>query len=238
MTVKKLVVSVATIGLTMCNSGGAVDPAPQPLVCNDSGDGSELHATATLSGTTLTIDIETPFDAQWKSTPSLSNVVGGNVKSIKSSGSMATIVMDVSGSIDGGVEAGAPDAGPSTGGSFTLKGEITDNRTTCSVSRTFTFTISLGSAQITRLEDSLPLRRHDPAGIEVMGRTEGAVELRATGARARDAVVWTATAGSLAHEDGTVRWTLPQEPGLYQIEVLVDRGGEGVALDTLVMEVV
>jgi hypothetical protein len=230
---KKLVVSIATVGLTMCNSGGAVDPAPQPLVCSNVGDGHTLSANASIAGKMMTITISTSFDGQWKAAPTLSNVVGASVTSIKASGSEATIVLDF------GSEAGAGDGGADGGtglmvGSFTLTGTLTDGSKDCPVTRTFHF----NGMQITQLEDSLPLRNHTPATIEVTGKTEREVRLRALGARLNDTVVWTATDGVLAQRDSEVLWTLPEEPGLYQVEVLVDRGGEGVALDTLVMEVV
>lgn len=234
---KKLIVSMATVGLTMCNSGGAVDPAPSPLVCRDGGN-DEFGANGTVSGSMLTLRVNA--QESWKGTPSLSNVVGATVVSIailpNSNVGQVTIILDVSGGDAG--DAG----GPSTSGSFTLKGEITDGNVTCAVSHDFKWSISNGNVQIAALDDPLPLRRRDPASIEMMGRVDlpsggGEVQLRATGAGPKDSVTWTATDGSLAQDEGTVRWTLPSEPGLYQIEVLVDRGSDGVALDTLVMEV-
>lgn len=34
-----------------------------------------------------------------------------------------------------------------------------------------------------------------------------------------------------------VRWTLPEEPGVYQAELLVDYGPDGLAVDTVMLEV-
>lgn len=220
---KKLVISVATVGLTMCNSGGAVDPAPQPLICSNVGDGGTLSASATANGSKITITINS-FNGQWKSTPSVSNVVGATVVSITSNFGEATIVLDTSS--DAGGDAGT------TSGSFTLKGNLTDNTNTCPVARTFSF----NGAQITQRED-MPPRDQTPATIEMMGRDEREVRLRTLGVKTDDTVVWTVTDGELRHEGGHVRWILPEEPGLYQVEVLVDRDRNGVALDTLVMEV-
>jgi len=34
-----------------------------------------------------------------------------------------------------------------------------------------------------------------------------------------------------------VQWTLPTRPGIYQAEVLLDYGADGIAFDTLMLEV-
>jgi hypothetical protein len=64
------------------------------------------------------------------------------------------------------------------------------------------------------------------------------VELRATGAAPSERVAWTPTAGAVElAADGRARWRLPSEPGVYQVEMLIDRGDDGFSLDTLALEV-
>jgi hypothetical protein len=244
MSIKSLMkvggVTMATVGLTMCNMGG-VDPAPGPLQCSSLGDGMTLQATATLSGSKLKVEVsDGSFLATWKGTPSLSKVTGATVDNISVNGTTVTIILDVGRASDaGGADSGdaMADAGLSPSGSFTFTGQLTDGTVSCGVTRTFHFEIIGNSASVALLDEELPLRLRDPASIEVIDRRDREVELRAIGAREGDAVVWTATAGNVHHGEDSVRWQLPSEPGLYQIEVLVDRGKDGVSLDTLTLEV-
>ena len=72
MTISKTLrvggVAMATLGLSTCSDGGAVDPAPPPLDCTTVGKGESLFATGTVSGQTLTIDITNSSDGS--ATPS------------------------------------------------------------------------------------------------------------------------------------------------------------------------
>ena len=49
---------------------------------------------------------------------------------------------------------------------------------------------------------------------------------------------WTVTDGSLERdEDDRVRWTVPDAAGLYQVEVVMDYGPDGLGFDALAVEV-
>ena len=67
---------------------------------------SEVDIDATCRVARVWIKVNSPFDAEWKGTPSISNVMGATVQSIQSSFSTATIVLDPSGTKDGGADAG------------------------------------------------------------------------------------------------------------------------------------
>jgi hypothetical protein len=52
-------------------------------------------------------------------------------------------------------------------------------------------------------------------------------------------VAWAPTVGAVKVSDaGHARRRLPPEPGVDQVEMLIDRGGEGSSLDTLAIEVI
>jgi len=111
----------------------------------------------------------------------------------------------------------------------------------CTVLRTFVITISATGVQVTLAEsDRLPLAARQRAEIR-LGRQDGrAVELHAATPFLGERVVsWAVTAGVLDGRSGpTVRWTLPAEPGIYQAELVIDFGDEGLAIDTLMLEVI
>jgi hypothetical protein len=51
-------------------------------------------------------------------------------------------------------------------------------------------------------------------------------------------VSWEVTGGELDASTGAqVQWTLPTVPGIYQAEVLLDYGADGIAFDALMLEV-
>jgi hypothetical protein len=51
-------------------------------------------------------------------------------------------------------------------------------------------------------------------------------------------VEWSVSGSERIEESGErLRWRLPAEPGLYQVEVAVDYGDEGIALDAMTFEV-
>jgi hypothetical protein len=221
-------ITIATAGLTTCNNtGGAVDPAVQPVPCPDAS--MPLEATGNVSGSTLTVEVVYVADRrlEWAGTPTVSNVTGGTLVSVSiapSSPHTVNVTIQL--------------AGTPANGSFTLTGSV-GSSFQCAVSQTLTFSVGdAGGVVVSSLEDTLPLRSREPATIVVVNRNVGAVELRPTGAEVGARVTWTATAGNVAVKaDGGATWELPREPGLYQIELLVERGDDGLALDTLTLEV-
>lgn len=221
-------VAVATLGLSTCIDGGAVDPAPGPLDCNAVGKGQRFNATGTLVDTELKIDIITG-DGRWKEAPQVSNVTGATLTNItfdSADSGLVTVVLGV-------------DPTTATSGSFTISGTLTGYEgETCPATRTFNFTLGDGGVTVASRDHALPLGTRDRAAIVVTRREGREVVLHAKGAPANAAIGWTATAGAIdAHGKDGATWRLPEEPGLYQIELLVDRGKEGLSIDTLTLEV-
>jgi hypothetical protein len=228
MDLKVLVgtITIATTGLTTCNNtGGSVDPPPSPLVCNDAGGGT-VSATASLSGSTLTVTVTFLGNGSWIGKPTVTDVAGAKLVSVTAEpqSNQLPVELDVT-------------SMPATG-SFTLHGQVSDGTTTCALERTFTFSTSDGGGiEVSELDRTLPLRVGVPAAIVLTSREGRAVRLAPRGAGAGSRVTWTATAGHVAvHGDGGATWTLPAEPGLYQVELLVERD-DVLALDTLALEV-
>jgi hypothetical protein len=220
-------VAVATLGLSTCKDGGAVDPAPPPLDCTVVGKGDTLSASGALIGQNLRVTITNQSDGSWQAIPTVSNVVGGTlVDVINDPANTGAIIVEIT-----------LDSDTTVTGAFTLNGTLTGfEGETCAVTRTFTFSIGDGGVTVA-LDDRLPLGSKERASIVVMRREGREVELHAAGAKT-GAVGWTATGGAVdARAHDKVTWRLPEEPGLYQIELLVDRGREGLSVDTLTLEV-
>jgi hypothetical protein len=229
-------VALATLGLSTCNNNGAVDPAPPPLVCPEVAKGEPLSASATLSGTELKVQIDI-FDllsGAWVDRPSVTDLMGATLKDVALDAGKGRALVTLT-----------LDAPNQKRGAFTVKGEVTDySGKRCPVERRFTFTIEQSGVIVAQAGRALPLSAREPVTIALAGRQGGVVELRAEGAGPGARLSWTATAGQLDASGsdpgpgpGIVRWTLPDEPGLYQVEVLADRGDAGVTLDVLTLEV-
>lgn len=222
---KKLLLAVATAGLTTCDGIGAVDPAPEPLVCDDVSKGQALSATGTYDGTTLSITLNYSDFYGWDAAPTVAALSGMTIDSVDSTELYA---IQITATFDAGA----------TTGQFEVSGKTSDGETTCDVVRVFTVTVDGTAVEITRRED-LPLAPRRHASIEMLRRDGLEVDLRASGAAAGERVAWTPTAGAVeVSETGHARWRLPPEPGVYQVEMLIDRGDEGFSLDTLAIEVI
>lgn len=213
--------AVAMLGFSAC------DPAPPPLDCTTVDKGQTLKAEASLSGQTLTVTIHDDADATWTGTPAIVGPITGATP--------VSVTFDASGdlSVVLTIDAGA------TSGTFTLSALVQGFAgPACQVERTFQFTISSGGDVTVATADTLPLGAAERATIVVMRREGRDVELHASGATRGATVGWTATGGAVdTHAAERVTWRLPEEPGLYQMELLVDRGREGLSVDTLVIEV-
>jgi hypothetical protein len=174
------------------------------------------------------VTISDSAEASWAGTPTVSNFNG------VTSGMAALESPNV-----GPVIVTLTLASGATSGSFQLSGTLQGfgSSPACGVTRVFHFDIS-GGAVTVAVQDALPLGARDRAAILVMRREGREVVLHASGAPAGAAVGWTATGGALEkHAADRVTWRLPEEPGLYQMELLVDRGREGFSVDTLTLEV-
>jgi hypothetical protein len=151
---------------------------------------------------------------------------------------------------DGGIsDGGAPpdmsqigsDAGitpPVQNISFTLNGTISNTMPSpCNFSRAFQIAIYRdGAVQVT---EALPLRARQPARIAIVRRDDDELHLEArTRYRGQRTVEWRVSDGEMVRTEGDrLVWRAPREPGLYQVELLVDYGDDGFALDTMTFEV-
>ena len=227
-------VAVATTGLSNCDNGGAVDPLPPALQCSAVDDGQTLAPTATLSGDTVTVEIRNQAisSSEWNGV-AITDVTGATVVGIEVPGgeSFSPIVFELKLA-----------TAMTTTGSFKLTATLLDriNGVSCPVERTFTFDIVTGVVQITmRLGDSLPLAARHAAHIVLLGRGDGVVDLEAgTPYDGRRIAAWTVSHGTIdITEADRARWRLPEEPGIYQVQLVVDYGDDGLGFDAMTVEV-
>ncbi|WP_438009249.1 hypothetical protein WME89_11555 [Sorangium sp. So ce321] len=222
----KLLLVVATAGLTACEDDSHTNPPSPPLVCDDIAGGEELWATPEIPQEPPEgLDIELHTRNSWSGKPAVTAISGITIITVHDPAYFSGVVVNA-----------ALDVGATTA-QFEVRGKVTDGATTCDVRRTFTVTVAEDqSVEITRNEE-LPLAPRRHATIEVLRRDGVEVELRAAGA-AGERVAWTPTAGSVEEApDGRARWRLPEEPGIYQVQMQIDRGDDGFTLDTLTLEV-
>lgn len=54
----------------------------------------------------------------------------------------------------------------------------------------------------------------------------------------RRIAAWTVSHGTIDTADADrARWRLPEEPGIYQVQLVVDYGDDGLGFDAMVLEV-
>ncbi len=215
-------VALATSGLSSCHDNGGVDPPPPPLECNTVDHGESLTATATVTGTQLQITIHNSSNSGWTAV-AITSVVGGSARPV-ALGEPLMVVIDLT---DDRV----------TSGSFTLKGTLARGNV-CAVSRTFTFRLQPDGV-VVAFAHELPLAARQQARIALVGRDGHEVELEATTPFCGAAeITWTVTGGEVVSREGTrLRWRLPREAGLYQAELVIDYGPNGLSFDALALEV-
>ncbi|WP_437977291.1 hypothetical protein WMF11_10015 [Sorangium sp. So ce295] len=156
---KKLLLVVATAGLTACEDDDiSINPPPPPLVCDelthDSWTG--LFATARFKNdpqdpqALLFIELHINNGGDWTAPPVVTALSGMTINAYNQSS--RTIVARVD---DGATTA-----------SFQLRGQLADSATTCDVDRTFTLTIDEeNKVEITR-HDALPFLPHRRASLD------------------------------------------------------------------------
>jgi hypothetical protein len=224
-------VAVATTGLSNCTDNGAVDPLPPPFSCNMVDAGQSLIGVATRSGDTVRVTLTQTANATWEILQ-VTNVTGGTIAELTLPAARSTEQLKLALRLD---------APTTTTASFRVQARLYGTQgEICDVARTFTLTINDGSVQITLVPaDSLPLAARQRAEIVLGGGVGRTVELEArTQYWGLYAAHWQVTGGALDRRDGPrVQWTLPAEPGIYQAELLLDYGVDGLAMDVLPMEV-
>ena len=218
-------VALATSGLSSCHNNGAVDPPPPPFECTTGvGDGSILDAIGTVAGTTLQVMFMNRSPSRWTAAQ-ITAVVGGTVRPVEVANPLVVVIDLTNDAV--------------TSGSFTLSGTVQGySGSSCMVTRTFRFTIGSSGVVIAR-EDELPLSERHAAHIAVLSRDGRHLQLEATTQYAGTAAIaWTVSGGDVVWQDGRrLSWRLPDEPGLYQAQLVIDYGPAGLSFDALAFEV-
>lgn len=230
-------VAMATVGLSSCKNGnggglGAVDPAPPPLQCLSVSGGQTLQATASVTADSVIVEIRnlTP-NAVWLS-PRITAVSGGAIGRLTTppEGSLLPFVVAF------------PFAGaPSVSITFIFEGTLTSGTgAPCTFRRSFIVTATPTSATVAQVTlYSLPLPARQRAEIVLDEQVGRRVVLRAqTPYRGEHVRSWEVSAGTLSDTSSpSVTWTLPDAPGIYAAELALDYGDDGMAFDTLMLEV-
>lgn len=230
-------VAMATVGLSSCKNGnggglGAVDPAPPPLQCNTVSGGQTMQATVSATTDSVIVEIRNfTMDAAWKA-PRITAVSGGSIGRITTppDGSRLPFVVAF------------PFAGaPSLSITFTFEGTLFDNvGTSCAFKRNFIVTAVPGSATVAQVTlDTLPLPARQRAEIVIAEQVGRRVVLQAqTPYRGAMTRRWEVSDGTISDTTASsVTWMLPDAPGIYAAELALDYGDDGLAFDTLMLEV-
>jgi hypothetical protein len=226
-------IAAATAGLSTCQNscGTVVDPAPPPLICSDVAMGQSLVPSATRDGDNVAVSIRVSgFISRWQITR-----VGDPVGATIATTTLPTTTADPL------LISLRPATPTTTQIDFTVEGALTGDRNQrCDIKRTFHVSIGATGVQIAETNlDSLPLSARHGAQIAVTGRAGRTLALEArTMYRGPFRVAWDVTGGEVdAPASRQVSWVLPDVPGIYQAEVLLDYGADGIAFDTFLIEV-
>ncbi len=233
-------VALATSGLSNCDHGGAVDPAPPPLQCSLASEGQTLSATARRSADTVTVTVTAlkptanVYASSWQ-VDSISDVVGATLGRVvlPNGGKVAPITDTLKLALV--LPAGGTQA------AFTVHARLFgyNSQNPCVLWRRFSVDVTTVGVKVHEAAPALPLEARDSARIVLGERRGRVVELaaRTTFAGPRT-LAWSVSGGELDAATGSpVRWTLPAEPGIYAAELVMDYGVAGLALDQLVLEV-
>jgi len=228
-------VALATSGLSNCRDGGGgvVDPPPPPLQCDLLDMGQSLAATATRAADTVRVDVRSTLGYETWQVNRVAAGSGATLLSARLPSAHTREHLEVTLRLD---------SDSTTTASFTIAATLYGlSDDTCSLERTFHLALSDGGVQVSLgAGDPLPLAARQRAAIMLAGRTGRVVELVAdTQWPGERDVSWTVSDGSLDTSTGpAVRWTLPAAAGIYQAELVIDYGAAGLAIDTLLLEVV
>lgn len=217
-------VALATSGLSTCHNNGAVDPPPPPFECTAGvGDGTILDATGMLAGTVLRVMFTNRSPSRWTAAE-VTVVVGGEARPVEVANPLIVAIDLTNDAV--------------TSGSFTLSGTVQGYGASCSVTRTFRFTLGPAGVTVASAAD-LPLFERHAAQIAVRSRDGHQVELEATTPFSGPATIaWTVSGGAIvAQNEKRMSWRLPEEPGLYQAQLVIDYGPGGLSFDALAFEV-
>ena len=226
-------IAAATTGLSTCQNscGTVVDPAPPPLICTDVASGQSLRPSATKDGDVVTVSVRVTGEVGLWQITRVGDPVGATV----------TATTLPSTSADPLIVTLRLTTASTTQIDFTVEGILTGFRSeTCNIKRTLHVSIGPAGVQVAETNlDSLPLSARHGAHIAVLGRAGRTLSLEArTMYGGPHQVSWEVTGGELdASSRRHAQWTLPSTPGIYQAELLLDYGADGIAFDTLMLEV-
>lgn len=217
-------------GPTGGSGGWEGDPVCGPYYHCDS-EGSSIKPEAALDGSTLTIRLRTflyyesweqPIEVEVE--PALGTLVSSEVQ-----GDDIVILVEL-----------APGA---TGGDIVFDGVRKDECSygsgeVCDVHRTFHVDLADGGqpAISRRLEPERALELRPRVKLALVETGDAWARVRALGAVGGATVRFEAAQGTLDAEGAEARWSLPGRPGLYQLEVVVQKGG-AIATDAVIVEV-
>ena len=226
-------IAAATSGLSTCQNscGTVVDPAPPPLTCSDVALGQSLQPSATREGDLVRVSVRVTGNVSlWRITR-VGDPVGATIVTTTLPNTTAEQLVVT-------LRPATPTTSPID---FTVEGVLTGfQNETCNIKRTFHVTIGSTGVQVAATNlDALPLSARHGAQIGVVSRSGRTLSLEArTTYSGPHQVSWEITGGELDTASGpAVDWTLPNEPGIYQAELLLDYGADGIAFDTLMLEV-
>jgi len=228
-------VALATSGLSNCRDGGGgvVDPPPPPLQCDLLDMGQSLAATATRDGDTVRVNVRSTLGYETWQVNRVAAGSGATLLSTRLPSSHTREHLEVTLRLE---------SDSTTTASFSVAATLYGlSDETCSLERTFELTLSDGGVQVSSADaESLPLAARQRVAIVVAGRAGRVIELVAdTPWPGERELSWTVNDGTLdGSASPTVRWTLPAAAGIYQAELVVDFGAAGLAIDTLLLEVV
>jgi len=190
-----------------------------------------LAPYVSIDDTTLTISLEVeswPYQWSWGNTPSVQvSPTLGALADVKHTGQGVTITITL--------------AAEPTDGTVTLSGVALGvcYSESCPVDRVFDVTFPDGGAPEIALgptAPSLPLQHLPKVGLALVEARGTEARFAVTSASPAAELQFDVSAGAVCREGDQALWTLPEQPGLYQIEVVV-RDGTAVATDALVVEV-
>jgi hypothetical protein len=231
-------VALATGGLSGCGETVVVDPPPPPLECDTVDQGQTLVATAERVDRALSVTVRhVPDGAQnvWATWASAQVTDPENV-------SVVSVVTAPDGRADELLVTLLLDSDTTSGASFALTGQLWGGGNPCPVSRTFSVSIDDQNVVVSQQRSagaSLPLAARAGAQIAVLEQNGRDLHLRAeTRYRGSFRARWHVTGGETDAEEGeSTHWRLPDESGLYQVMLELDYGADGLAVDTLILEV-
>lgn len=228
-------IAAATTGLSTCHDGGGivVDPPPPPLICSSVAGGQTFVMTASRTGDVVTVKVkQNGYAVDFWQVTRVGDAVGATI---------GAITLPQYG-IDSLVVAVTLETPNTTQVDFTVEGKMSGGYppATCDIRRTIHLTIGAAGIQVAESRlDELPLKARDAAQVVMVERNDRTVRLEArTGYAGHVTAAWEVTGGTLSEvNDRSTQWTLPDEPGVYQAEVLLDYGPDGMAFDALMLEV-